>query len=263
MIFFKIKNCLFIVLLISFQSCLLDDKEKDVITEVLDEFKIEMIESLGNERHLNFEFESIEMQPCLNSSIDRTVIVNSEKVSILVDGIVPASDCNPGSAPATAKGNAGVLANRRYDFDVTLRGTVFNEGDLIVDDEKYEIRMVSTDGIVIENSVLYKIPENSIWGYVAYDDETLVGEKPAEFLEELLALVQPHALANKYYGHFRVLENEEIELKKMPTFNHITTFCYQFTGEKTYLIDLLEQYRSEPGGEQMELTIFTSDGDRL
>ena len=251
------------VVLLCLQSCILEKKDKEVITEVLDEFSIEMIEQLGDTRQLIFEFESVEMEPCLNSTIDRTVVFSDNKISILLEGIVPANDCNPGLAPATSTGNAGKLNTFNYDFDITIRNTVINEGKIKVNGEKYEINLTTSDGIVIEDNILYKIPENSIWGYVGYDDETVAGSGPNDFLADLADLTKPKNLTKGQYGYFKMMDNSKISLREAPSFNHINTFFFEFIGEKTDLVSLLDFHRSSPVGANMEIVVYTSDGETL
>lgn len=258
----QFKNWLFFsIIAISLPSCIIDNKDKDTVIQVEDEFAIKMIEQLGAPRQLNFQFESVEMEPCLNSSIDRTVIIEDSRVSILLEGIVQATDCTPGIAVATALGNAGHLSAKIYDFDVTLRNTVENTGKLRVDSEKYEINLSTSDGLVIENNILYKIPEEFIWGYYAYDDETMVGNEPESFLNELATISQTKNLTEGEYGHFKITDDQKMELKTSPDKAFFKTFYYNYTGDKADIHSLLEGYRSSPVAGYMELAIFTSEGE--
>ncbi|HHM20715.1 MAG TPA: hypothetical protein ENJ20_01715, partial [Bacteroidetes bacterium] len=137
------------VVFTGWQSCVPDNKDKDVVIQVDDEYTINMVESLSNNRQLFFELESIDMEPCLNSSIDRAVVVEEGKISLFINGIVAAVDCTPGMAPATSTGNAGTLQNGIYDFVITIRNTIENRGKLIVRNDDYEINMITENGIII------------------------------------------------------------------------------------------------------------------
>lgn len=261
----KLQSYFFVLGLIPlFHSCSLTGGDKETIIQVEKEFSINMYEQLGTTRRLYFELESIEVDSCLNSSIDRAVIVNSKEVSLLLNGIEPASDCNPGVAPATSTVHAGYFSNGVYDFLVTTRNLFTDEGILTIDDEKYVIDMSSSEGISIVNSTLYRIPEQVIWGYYAYDDENLVGDAPKQFQTELESLVQVATLKKGYYGDFQIGSNNELVLlKATPSFNYSKTFFYKYTGSEAHLKELLKNYREGQAGNHMELVIFTSNGSVL
>ncbi|MEO1261858.1 MAG: hypothetical protein AAFZ15_23850 [Bacteroidota bacterium] len=235
------------------------DGEKDIVTQVEDEFSINMVEALGTERQLSLELKSVELEPCLNSTIDRAVVTQSNSVTLLLNGIIPASDCNPGLAPAFSVGNAGTLQNGTYDFMVTIRNTVENGGKLIVKSDQYEINMLSSYGIIIENELMYRIPANTIWGYYAYDNQQLIGDAPASFINDLEILTTPVNLKEGYYGHFNA-SNNEIELVNPPQKNHIGYFFYRFNGSENDLASLLENHRNNNAPESIEFVVYTAEG---
>ncbi len=250
------------ILLIA-QSCAVNKEDKDVVVQVDDEFNIDLYEILANSRQLVFSLESIEDQPCLNSNIDRTVIKQIDKLSLYINGIEPANDCNPGLAPATAIANAGVIQNGTYDFFITVRNTVENVGKLTVTDESYTISLLTDDGINLPNSKLNKIPQDFIWGYYAYDDAGLVGNAPASFVNDVSQLTHPKQLAGGYYGQFLMDGSQNMTLTAPPDYSTLETFFFKFTGEAGQLVSVLENYRTSNEGAYMELAIFTSDGKIL
>ena len=263
----KIQNhIVFIILGVTMICCLgceAGDDQKDVITQIDDEFSINMLETLDSVRQLTLELKSIDLEPCLNSTIDRAIVTQPDKVTILLNGIIPASDCNPGMAPAFSTGNAGLLAPGTYDFEVTIRNTVENTGKLIVKSDQYEINMLTTYGIIIENELMHRIPENTIWGYYAYNDQNLVGNIPSTFINQLEHVTSSINLKEGYYGYFNVNDDNEIELINPPQQLHIGYFSYRFNGTENDLTAILESHRAGPSAGNIELAIFTSNGKIL
>jgi hypothetical protein len=253
----------FSIIFVGLHSCSLNGNDKETFVQVNEEFTIDMDELLGSPRQLIFDLQSVELEPCLNASINRTFIAQSDRLTLLINGIIPASDCNPGAAPAHGSSNVGFMPNGVYDFLVTVRNTVTNEGKLTINDHQYVINMLSSDGISISNSTLFRIPENTIWGYIAYNEANLVGNAPQAFLDELATLAQPKQLEQGYYGKFEINNNGELQLKNEPPFNHVLTFFYQFAGSDDQLKDLLENYRSGPSGTDIEMAIYTAKGKVL
>ena len=244
-------------------SCSLTGNDKDTVINVNEDFTIDMNQLLGSSRQLVFELASVEPVSCMNTSINNAVFIQNKKVTLLINNIEPASDCNPGEAAARATSHVGYLQNGDYDFFVTLRNTVTNEGKLTVSNDQFEISMTSSDGISILNDVMLRIPEETIWGYVAYDDENAVGAAPQDFINELESLTQQKQLEQGFYGYFNIATTGDLVFKTPPAFNHINSFFYEFDGEDEELINMLENYRNGSNGDNMELVIFTSNGKVL
>ncbi len=244
-------------------SCSLTGNDKETIINVNEEFTINLNELLDSPRQLIFDLKSVESEPCMNSSIINFVRLKNGTVTLLINGIEPATDCNPGEAPASASPNVGFLSNGIYDINITVRNTLTNEGKLTVTDHRYEVNMESSDGIAILNNIMIRIPSETIWGYTAYDDENLVGNLPQDFLQDLESLTQPKHLGQGYYGSFEIETNGDLKLKSPPAYNHVNTFFYKFDGNEEQLKDLLENYRSGINGSDMELAIYTSNGGIL
>ncbi len=253
-----------IILLFIFQSCSLTNGDKDVIVRIDDEFIIDMHETLGNSRLLVFEIESVENQPCLNSGIENSITVKNNQLSLFINGIEQVSDCNPGEAPASETSSAGVIQNRTYDLYITLRNTIENVGKFIVNADSYTFSIPSTNGIILRHEVLNRIPNQFIWGYVAFDDPNLVGDSPTDFISSIASYCQPKTMNTGYFGQFNIDEtSQELSLTTSPSKNYVKTFFYKFTGEKEDLEQVLEAFRSGTEGANLELVVFTSDGEIL
>ncbi len=243
-------------------GCSLAGDDKETIIQVDAEFSISLLEQLGSTRQLVFELASVETDSCLNSTIDRSISVHSDQITLLLDGIVPASDCNPGEAPATGLANAGSLTNGIYNVAMTIRNTINDEGVLTVDNEKYALNMLTSDGVSIQNGKLYRIPNQLIWGWLAYDDPGAVGDLPQQFLLELDSLTTSLSLNDGYYGSFTIDAGGQMVMRTPPPNSFSQTYYRQFTGDESQLKALLEHYRTEAAGA-MQLVLYTAAGKEL
>ncbi len=261
----KMRNGLAVIMaiLLIVQSCSINKDDKEVIVQVDQEFNIDLYEILGNSRQLVFNLESIELQPCLNSGINKTVIKQIDKISLHINGIEPANDCNPGSAPATAAANVGAVQNKTYDFLVSVRNTIENVGKLTVTDESYTISLLSNDGVNFQNHKLNKIPSNFIWGYYAFNNANLVGNAPFSFVNDISQISHSKQMADGYFGQFSMDAEQKLTLSTSPEYLEFETFFYKFNGNDGELVTILENYRNSNEGPYMELAIFTSDGKIL
>ena len=217
---------------------------------------------MGANRNLFFESESVENEPCLNSTIDIVVINQPDKITLKLNGIKTATDCNIGEGPARSTINAGSVDAGVYNLLVVVGNTVENEGKLSVNDSRYEIEMYSMDGIFITNKTLHRIPSNSLWGYIAYDDEILAGTAPDEFISDLESITETNQLVEGYYGQFEIKSTGELTLRTLPTATHYQTFSYHFNGELNDLKNLIQDHRNSTNGV-MEIVVYTSDGKIL
>ena len=251
----------FFLALIFIGSCKLSDDEKDLIINVDDEFVLDFSESLGDIRSLVIKMESVEIQDCLNSTIDHSVVFADKKLQVYINDVVTASDCVQGEAVATSNANAGNIPIGNYEVEFDIQNTVTSIGQLEVSAEQYDFQMNSRNGLVFRHFILKRIPESTIWGYVAYDDEAAAGNKPVTFLADIASISKNTDLPYGFYGHFD-LQSDKLQLRESPNRNFLQTFYFSFDGELDDISNLLEQYRSTSNGA-LELKVFTWNGEEF
>ena len=150
--------------------------------------------------------------------------------------------------------------NTDYDIDINLKNIIPNIGTLIVTDDYYEINIDEPNGILIPNNRLYKVPENTIWGYVAYDDAT--GEIPYDDFKGELNTITSSLIATKgWYGYFEIKENNEVQVANNLANNFVQPFIFKYNGESNELEDLKNSYQTN--FPNMEFKIFTSKGEEF
>lgn len=254
--------CLFLVAGCDFSS--LDDPI--VISEVEDEFYIDLWENLGptqEERNLVVQIESIQTEQCLNYRIDYQFSKDGNRLKIALNNIIKPLDCVTGEATVKSDVNTGYLLNGIYSFNIDLKKTVSNDGQLTVSADSYTLDMQSENGFSMKHEELLRVPDGAIWGYVNY--QQAVNESLAnKFLEDLKNISQsPTAYRAGYYGHFSIATaDRKISVNAQPQTSNLKTFLYQYTDQTAKLKNLLATYRSQYGN-RLIIQFYNAKGEVL
>ncbi len=242
-------------------GCKDDPIEEGVDVTIEKEFEILLWESLDDSsRTFNLNVETIKSEFCENTLIDISPSVVGNDIFITIHDI-PAPDCPSPTFIADANVEVGSLNSNFYKTVISLKNVVENEGILTVDDDYYELTMNEFNGISIPENRLYKVPQNTIWGYVASDDnnaDSLVDG----FIAELEDVTDSQAYIDGYYGYYSVLNNELTILDQGISQSSVrTTFGFSYQGDNSDLMNILATYRSQNAG--VDFKIFTSKGEEL
>lgn len=241
------KNSIYtLILLISFYSC---SKEKNVedINTINSDIKVTLIEELSEAKNvLNINSETIEQQPCFNTSLISKHELNGDKIQIEYNGIYTPEIC------LTAIGSA----RTGYSFDLSegeysiefLNDKISNYASLHVDNEKYIIELLSAHNILTTRDTLFKIPTNTYWGSIGYHQEnskTLVDD----FIDSLIQLnVDFKSYKNGDYGYFIISQNE-IQSPTNHGYYFIKPIIFEYNGDfiqfKTKVLQYAETHKDE------------------
>lgn len=244
-------------------SCKVTNDE-DAVVDIDPVFIVDMVEDLQNNKALSFWVSSVELQECENYTISHNLEKTTSELNFRLNSIIAPIDCIVGEKAAVAEIKLGALPfARTYNTEFIIKNTITNKGTFTVQSDAYLLELESMDGI--ENFVekLYKIPNNLIWGYVAFNDENVVNDKPADFLDELSSIVSDKVLQEGYYGHFSIGKNGLLKLKQSPDFQIVNSFYFNSFSDNQALIDLLETYRDSSNVDEIEFKIFTANGDEF
>ena len=164
---------------------------EDVNITIEDEFKILLWESLeGNNRSFNLNVETIKSESCENTLIDVAPSIAGNSISFTIHDI-PEADCPAPIFIADANVEIGSLDSQSYEMIISLKNVIQNQGTLMVESDYYELKMKELNGIVVPEKRLYKVPQNTIWGYIASDNSN--ADSVADgFLDELNAVSYTH-----------------------------------------------------------------------
>ncbi|KAA3634772.1 MAG: hypothetical protein DWQ02_10890 [Bacteroidetes bacterium] len=224
-----------------------DDKLGDpiIVSNIKKEFYLDIAEDLGPESRITeFKVRTIEDSECLNGTIDFDYSHIGNRLTVLLNEVVIPDDCIPGIAPSTADVTAGELASGFYLFHFDLRNTVKNNGTLVVEDNRYLLELETEEGVILLHKEVFRVPENTLWGYVAYND---VNQQPdaESILDQIRFYGMVPALEHGYYGFFTINNSDPgIEISNVVQANFISPFIMNYDGDWAYMKGLVEDLES-------------------
>lgn len=221
-----------------------------IITKHIEkEFYLDLQEYLHpTNRQLRFMIRTIENQECLNETIETDYFSVGRDITLSINSIVPAQDCQEGMAPAKSDVLAGKLPNGGYNFDIALRNTVVNKGQLIINDESFTIKMETQEGITLLHNNLQKIPADAFWGYVVCRESERENLQ-AELTDLLTGQAMPATYRSGFYGFFEINNNTSgaynVFLSEPPAADFYFPILYQLSEnvDEGRLKALLESFR--------------------
>jgi hypothetical protein len=250
------------VLAIGLSGCDLRQRDKDTVIKVSPEFTVEMYEQASNPDSLRVVVKTIDEQSCLNNTIRFDASRFGSKLFLSILEIAQAIDCVPGDERIHANAEFGNLANGHYNFQIDLKNTIKNAGYLEVTDDVYRLDFEDPNGFEIVEMELRRVPNNHVWGYVAYEDEAVSGQSAQDFLAELATATTQRALVTGDYSEFIVDVDQKLILKSTPDQPFFKTF-YAQANNLTLLAEIANFYRNPPLGTGLTIKLVTWDGKNL
>ncbi len=245
MTFRSLLACCLIILI----SACKDKNDPDIIVNIEDDFYVNMFEDISNgERRLEFRLTSIKEQDCLNYSIDYNLSFNegSGMLELSINDLVQPEICIEGNATASVTVPFGAMSNGTYTLFINLKDAITNHGRLSVDDLHYQLDLDSDDGIEITNETLYRVPQQTIWGAVAYNSNNQEDNADAVLndLKDITivrSIQSDNAYPSGYYGYFDLDESKSISLQVKPEAEYHKPFIFTVDGDDlTAINDLIE-----------------------
>ncbi len=218
-------------------------KDPIILTDVEDEFLLDMWEEITPQgRYFSFLIETIEDQPCSNSTIEYEVAESGINLDISLKKITQPADCVEGIAPALARVNLGTLPPQYFSVKIDLRDAVVNRAHFTVSEDAYLIDMVTEYGIKPLRSELLRIEPRQCWGYISFPDEL---REIARELDEKIRNTGDYRLpTDGYYGYFTIA-NGTLALKGQPENQGLKTMVLDVNEEQsTQLRELINEYRT-------------------
>ncbi|MEM9823120.1 MAG: hypothetical protein AAF985_18720 [Bacteroidota bacterium] len=260
----RITGLYLLLLLLTAAAC---NKDKEVPNEIIninDDLQIIIWEDLTNEeRHLTFTVETITNQNCENYQFDYSLNQFAQQINLSINQLSLQEECQPGSAPARQSIAIGELAPNNYNLELNLNNNeIVNPGRLLVSFSQYQIILDSDHGLIVPDKTLNRIPEQTIWGYIGFNDLNQESDVRIDFENSMADLVRPHSLSSGYYGQFRLSELNELTIRTEQEYREQHNFLYEFGGNEQDLIAPLENLRATYG-EAIEIKLFTAKGTIL
>ncbi|MCI5082205.1 MAG: hypothetical protein MRY78_10940 [Saprospiraceae bacterium] len=232
------------VVILFLSGCQLESLNDPVlVTDVEDEFYVDMWESLSpSQRTLSFRIRTIENEPCLNSTVNAAFAKFGNELTLELNGINEA-DCVPGDGPARSEEFAGSLNSGLYKFNLNLQNTVFNAGQLEINQSRYFLDFETENGFNLLHSILLRVPEKSFWGYIDYASNPSAA---AQLADNIASRGLPLTLSRGYYGHFTIDDSVNgIQVTNMPVGDEVLPFIWEYTeGSKAEIQNLIANFRN-------------------
>ncbi len=251
----SIRQCLHLgILCLMLTQCELDGgKDPILVADVEKEFDVKLWEVLKpTERYLQLHISTIKDKDCLNYGIDQSIKQNGSNLEFNINKVLPPEVCQQGIGPAKAVLDLKTLTQGRYNLTVNLGKVVPSRGSITVTSSAYSFYMPEQYGFRLQKTILNRVPEQTIWGYVAYTE----GNKTVadQFLQELVKISRDAGLDKGYYGYFEVNESNGLEFPTLNIDKPILSFARNYIDTDPKLEALIKNFRSKyPQGLQISL----------
>lgn len=258
--------CLCLILFLSI-GCTSDnsDTQPDIIPTIEDEFNVQLWEHLTpNGSAFSLLVETIDDQDCLNSVIMNEVSIQPSNLVVNLNGIEHPENCMEGAAPAIADVSFANLANGNYDLEINILSLIKNNGFIEVSPGAIKIELISHDGLHISNNEIFRVPNNTYWGYIALDKVNLAAVS-SSFLEEIEILQDDHSFVDGNYGHFKISgDNNTVDFDVTTAFPDHDKFVFKYSGDLDELTKVIDDFREDTAIQNdIEIRVMTYQGLEL
>ncbi len=255
---------LILVSLIFFGGCKGSKDDPNEVIFISDELKVDMWEELAEtDRGLVFKISTIANLECHNFRLAYSLSRPSDAIILSLDNVIEPENCEPGDAPARSIVTIGTLGTGNYDIEINLKNNdIVNTGKLFVFNDRYQLNLITEHGLVLTHEPLFRVPNQSYWGYIGFNELTNVDEIQHDFFQSLESISVNGNNRQGDFGYFKVTEDQTIEIESEQSYEKRSNFFFQLTGSEVELKDVIENLRNTYGNE-IDLKIFTSTGGIL
>ncbi len=158
--------------------------------------------------------KTIDAYNCEEGEIISEYSLSNQTIDLFLESIQIPDDCNNSSNVFFKRIHPIDLEVGSYDFFVHLSDIVSNEGSLNYSEDQIELSLNTTNGIKFNNSIMNRIPQNTVWGYVHDSVSSL------SLQNDLLSLVDQDIqfeFLSGNYSHFQISENGITQVNELET----------------------------------------------
>jgi hypothetical protein len=230
---------IFLVLPLLFSAGCVNDPDT-VREEINSPVNIRMMEKIPG-RTFSLLCATEEEYHCMNYSLNRYVQTAGRTISVLFTDVSLSGFCLTALGPATAEINLGKLSPGEYSLQFTIKNTFF-ETALTVTEHSYFINDQSAEWIKIKTPGLNKIPANTVWGYIGYNEDSLKATADL-FIDSLKSIGAVEGNFNEgYYHYFSVDSAGNI----IPPLNlghrNLMPFLFRYSGSEEELKNVVKHF---------------------
>jgi hypothetical protein len=210
---------------------------------------------------LNFLFQSNSLYNCDNVGFVYTLKSSADRVNIHLLGIDYPATCNVGNAPAFEKvkvpGDEGY-----YSISIDIGDFIHNSGTLVVEGGVYKLHMNSSYGIALQQPVMNRIPEGTIWGYAVPLDLNLQYEVLNAVHQGLDPITDDVNMTEGYYGYYSVTKPFAI-YTLFPNYHSAQTcFAFHFSMDHSILENAVAEIKAQLP-PNTDFKVYTWEGAEL
>lgn len=240
-------------------------EDTDVVVTVPPEFIVDLYEqrdATDGRPTFGLWVETVKNDyPAANYRLETNVTVTGSAIVVqLLEVVAPDQ---PAGSPGPARGFVAVgnLPEGTYDFSISLAGTLMNRGRLQASGDRFELVLTEPEaGIDLQNRVLMRLPDATVWGYALTPTEIQMPAANA-FLLNLKSLTAEPGLPPGFYGYFTVSGTGQVFFhRSIEPAVAAQYFVRQRTASPDELRGLLEGYRND-AQTPLQIRCWTTEGE--
>ncbi len=249
-------SLIFTVAWFNLSSCIKDD-HTELIKSKINIKPWELLDTNNREFVLYSSTEKI--YPCCNYFIIFDSFVRYNEVYIRFNSIYKPEICLTALGPAKADVNLGRLPEGTYSLNIFVH-KLHNSGRLIVTNDYYKLDLPNSKSISIENNKLYRIPDNTIWGYTSYRGS--IDGLEQSFIDSLQILGANEKEFNPgEYGYFKIEPDGEFVMSGTQS-SIRKHFIFEYPNEVSLIENLVRNYAvNHP--DSLRIRLYTDKGKIL
>ncbi len=215
------------------------------------------------ERTLTFKFLTEKDFPCINYQISHAVQRMGNTISIELTGVEKADVCLDAIGPASAFIDVGNLSEGDYELIIKVGHELVNQGTLKVTSQAYHLTMEQPEGLLLENTDLLRIPDNTIWGTLKYEPE----QKNKGVYQTLLSNLEAVGATEKRldegdYYYFDVDAAGRIQQRNNTADLWEEALLLEFNGSNDQITQVLQQMK-QTFNDQISIRLYNAKGEEF
>ncbi len=237
----------------SFAAC--DDNSEKNLALADSRIHLRMVEDFTlSPRTFQLHCVTEKIYPCVNFPIVARSRQSSKSIDISFEGVIETDICLTAIGPATTTIDLGALSEGAYALNLR-NGGVTQTGTLVVEAGSYTVVFDESDSFAFADKRLNRIPEQTIWGYVGYDQQ-----------EEFLTLLKGLGAEEKNfspgdYREFQIDENGKRIQSSGPERNHY--FVFRYAGDPAAIDAMMRRYAEKYRGQYVYTAVYTDRGEQF
>ncbi len=250
------KGLIFLIFILICQNIFTADKKID--SDILIKMD-EVVDSVDSKLYLHCETEREYKN--YNYQIGKSIDKQPGRINIEFNSIIIPDIVSPALGPARTKIDLGNLEEGTYELEIKVEGEK-SYGYLTVNPEYYRIDFEKQNRIQIIDTLLNRIPKNTIWGTIGYDERSskLLAKDFIDSLKNLGAYQYTYRPGK--YKYFEIDHTGEIMPPEDYRTNFIQKFIFKYPEDNTKLEELVGKFGNKHR-DSLSIVLYTLDGKRF